>query len=74
MTKKMLLNNLDNKGMEYAKYKTEWLHEFTLPGLRTGKKIPHYSINKTLNTNFLQTNTFERIMWRKQWHRVLLYN
>jgi hypothetical protein len=58
--KKMLLNNLDNKGMEYSKYKTEWLHQFTLPGLKANKKPPHYNINKTLNCNFLQTNTFEK--------------
>ena len=58
--KKMLLNNLDNKGMEWAKYKTEWCTEFTLPALRVNKPIPHKSINKTLNTNFLQTNTFEK--------------
>jgi hypothetical protein len=58
--KKMLLNNLDNKGMEYSKYKTEWLHQFTLPGLKVGKKPPKYNVNKTLNCNFLQTNTFEK--------------
>lgn len=58
--KKMLLNNLDNKGMEYSKYKTEWLHEFTLPALKVGKDPPHYSVNKILDTNFLQTNTFEK--------------
>lgn len=58
--KKMLLNNLTNVGMEYRNYRTEWLHQFTLPALRNGKKPPQYSVNKTLNTNFLQSNTFEK--------------
>lgn len=58
--KRMLLNNLNNKGMEYTRYKTEWLHEFTLPALRQNRKPPTYSINKELKCNFLQTNTFQQ--------------
>lgn len=58
--KKMLLNNLDNKGLAWDKYKTEWLHQFTLPALAKGKKPPQYSVNKTLKCNWLNTNTFEK--------------
>lgn len=58
--KKMLLNNLDNKGMEYSRFKTEWLHKFRLPALMSDKKPPQYSINKILKTNFLQSNVFEK--------------
>ena len=58
--KKMLLNNLDYKGMEYKDYKVEWNHIFTLPALQKNKKPPRYSINKFIKCNFLVTNTFEK--------------
>lgn len=58
--KKMLLNNLDYKGMEYSKYKVEWNHQFVLPGLMKNRKPPRYSIKKLIKCNFLQTNTFEK--------------
>ena len=57
--KQCLLNNLSNRGMEYTRFKTEWLHEFTIPALRMNKKPPAISIKKVLKTNFIQTNTFE---------------
>ena len=57
--KKMLLNNLDYRGMEYKDYKVEWNHQFTLPALMKNRKPPRYSINKFIKCNFLQTNTFE---------------
>jgi len=57
---KQLCNNLDNKGMEWESFRTEWLTTFTLPALRLGKKPPTRSINKTLKTSFLQTNTFQQ--------------
>lgn len=44
--KKQLLNNLDNKGLEWTDYKAEYNHEFTLPALRTGKKPPTRNIVK----------------------------
>ena len=57
--KKMLLNNLNYKGIEWSDYRVEWNHQFTLKGLKENKKPPTYSVNKKLKTNFLQTNTFE---------------
>ena len=57
--KKMLLNNLNYKGIEWSDYRVEWNHQFTLKGLKKDKKPPTYSVNKKLKTNFLQTNTFE---------------
>ena len=58
--KKMLLNNLDYRGMEYSKYKIEWNHQFILPGLMKNRKPARKSINKFIKCNFLQTNTFEK--------------
>jgi len=57
--KKMLLNNLNYKGIEWSDYRVEWNHQFTLRGLKKDKKPPTYSVNKKLKTNFLQSNTFE---------------
>jgi len=56
--KQQLLNNLDNKGLEWANYKVEYSHEFTLPALRTGKKPPTKNLVKHIKTHFMQTNTF----------------
>ena len=53
-------NNLSNKGMLYSRMKTEWLHTFTLPALKTGKVPPHHSVNKKLVCNWMQTNTFNQ--------------
>lgn len=58
--KKMLLNNLDYRGMEYSDYKVEWNHQFTLPGLKKNKSPPQVSLKKIIKCNFLQTNTFEK--------------
>lgn len=57
--KVQLCNALDNSGMEYKRFKTEWITQFTLPGIKIGQKLPTYSVNKTLTSNFLQTNTFQ---------------
>lgn len=57
--KQQLLNNLSNTGMEFSRFKTEWLHEFTIPALRVNKPPPTVSIVKHLKTNFMVTNTFE---------------
>jgi hypothetical protein len=56
--KQQLLNNLDNKGLEWANYKVEYSHEFVLPALRTGKKPPTKNLVKDIKTHFMQTNTF----------------
>lgn len=56
--KRQLLNNLDNKGLEWANYKVEYNHEFVLPALRQGKKPPTRNIVKDIKTHFMQTNTF----------------
>jgi len=56
--KKQLLNNLNNRGLEYQDYKVEYCHEFTLPALRVNKKPATHSVNKTIKCNFLQTNAF----------------
>jgi len=56
--KKQLCNGIDNKGMEWTKYKTEWHTEFTLPALRVNKKPSTRSVNKKLLTNWMQTNAF----------------
>lgn len=57
--KREICNSLDNRGMEWTRWKTEWLHKFILPGLKAGKKPPQVSIQKILKTNFLQTNSFK---------------
>lgn len=57
--KKMLLNNLDYKGIEYNDYRVEWNHIFTLKGLKKDKNPSRYSVNKKIKCNFLQSNTFE---------------
>ena len=51
-------NGVGNHGLDYNTWKVEYHHEFTLPALRINKKIPTYSVNKVLKTNFLQTNSF----------------
>ena len=53
-----LCNGISNHGLDYNTWKTEYHHEFTLPALQINKKIPTYSVNKVLKTNFLQTNAF----------------
>lgn len=56
--KQQLLNNLDNKGLEWNDYKVEFSKSFTLPGLRQGKKPPKFSLIKKIKTNFMVTNSF----------------
>ena len=56
--KQQLLNNLDNKGLEWNSYKVEFCHEFVLPALRKGKAPPTRHVKKILKTHFMQTNTF----------------
>lgn len=58
--KQQLLNNLDNKGLEYADYKIEWQTEFTLPALRLNKKPPTVDVVKDIKMNVMQTNTFNQ--------------
>lgn len=55
-----LCNNLTNRGLNYQRFKVEWLHEFVLPGLVVNKTPPTHSVNKTLAHNFMQTNTFQQ--------------
>lgn len=56
--KKQLLNNLDNKGLEWNNYKVEYTHEFTLPALKMNKPPPTVNVVKDIKTHFMQTNTF----------------
>lgn len=56
--KQQLLNNLDNRGLQWENYKIEYNHEFILPALRTGKAPPTRNIVKEIKTHFMQTNTF----------------
>lgn len=56
--KRQLCNGIDNKGMEWTHFKTEWHTEFTLPALRVNKKPATRSVNKKLLTNWMQTNAF----------------
>jgi hypothetical protein len=56
--KRELCNSVNNDGVDYHDWVTEYYHEFTLPALRVNKKIPTYEINKELVTNFMQTNSF----------------
>lgn len=56
--KKQLLNNLNNKGLEWNDYKVEYTHEFTLPALRKNKAPPKVNVVKDIKTHFMQTNTF----------------
>ena len=53
-----LTNGVGNHGMSWDTWRTEYHHQFTLPGLRVNKKPPSYSVNKVLKTNFMQTNSF----------------
>ena len=55
---KQLCNGIRFTGIDYTKWRVEWSTEFTLPGLRVGKRIPTKSINHTIVSNFLQTNSF----------------
>ena len=58
--KKELLNNLDGKGMEWSRYKTHWNYEFQLPGLKKGFKPPQHSVKKTINSDWIQSNSFQQ--------------
>ena len=55
---KQLTNDVGFTGMDYDTWRVEWSTEFTLPGLKTGKKPPTKSVNHTIVSNFLQTNSF----------------
>ena len=54
-----ICNSMDNKGMEWTEWRTEWCHKFILPALQVNKKPPQVSIQKVLKSNFLQTNSFK---------------
>jgi hypothetical protein len=54
-----ICNSMDNKGMEWTDWRTEWCHKFILPALQVNKKPPQVSIQKVLKSNFLQTNSFK---------------
>lgn len=54
-----ICNSMDNKGMEWTEWRTEWCHKFILPALQVNKKPPQVSIQKLLKSNFLQTNSFK---------------
>jgi len=56
--KQQLFNNLDNRGLQWEDFKTEWLHEFVLPGLKKGKSPPTYNVKKNILMNVMQTNAF----------------
>lgn len=56
--KKQLLNNLDNRGLEWNNYKVEYCHEFTLPALRVNKPPPTKDVIKDIKTHFMITNSF----------------
>jgi hypothetical protein len=58
--KKELLNNLDGSGCDYRRYKTHYNHQFTLPGLKVGKKPPRYSVKKTIKSDWMQSNTWQQ--------------
>ena len=55
---KELTNDLDFKGMDFDKWRVEWSTQFTLPALKVGKRPPTKSVNHTIVSNFLQTNSF----------------
>jgi len=58
--KQQLFNNLSNRGLEWSSYKIEYCHEFTLPGLKKGKKPPKYDIRKNIRMNAMVTNAFNQ--------------
>ena len=56
--KQQLLNNLNNRGLEWSDYKVEFCKEFTLPALKRGKKPFQFNLIKDIRTNVMQTNSF----------------
>lgn len=58
--KQELCNSLDNKGLDWKRFKTEWLHTFTIPALKLNKRPARLSIKKVLKCNFMQTNSFNQ--------------
>jgi hypothetical protein len=59
--KRQLCNGIDNKGMEWTRFKTEWHTEFTLPALKKDTKPPTRSVNKKLLTNWMQTSALNEL-------------
>ncbi len=56
---KELCNNINGKGLDFDSYVTEWMTEFVMPALRVNKKPPTYSVNKQIDSNWMQTNSFQ---------------